>query len=291
VLPELASLLRERELRNLACSVRVAFLALTIRILSRSACRKLALSGEPATKEAMAGALHAIVETWRKVTAFFAGPTGRVRLVALGVGVGAFAGVAFFASRTSLVAAAGTGGVLGLFFTLGATLLLGTHLVWRRREKGTSRLALAAVVGAVLAMVSSSGVARLSHQEAEDLQISDVAFAEGERETRIEEARSRAKAASWLGTLATLPALGALAALVVALGERREQVPLSPHAAKYLPRGHASTAPAVEAQPQEASSPPTPPKLPLRVLWTAFFASVASVLIALVHSISQAVRG
>jgi hypothetical protein len=256
----------------------------------------------------MAAALRAIVETWRKVAAFFAGPVGRVRLVALGVGLGAFGGVVFFASRTTLVAASGTGGVLGLFFTLGAVLLLGTHLVWRRREKGTARLALAAIGAALLALVSSSGIARLSHQEAEDLQISDVAFAPGEREARVEEARSRAKTASWLGAIATLPALGALAALVVALGERREQQPLSPHAAKYLPRGYAgapapspaaspaAASPATGAQPAEGPSPAAQPaeppaKLPLRILWTAFFVSVASVVLALVHSISQAVRG
>lgn len=257
----------------------------------------------------MAAALRAIIETWRKVAAFFAGPVGRVRLVALGVGLGASGGVAFFASRTTLVAASGTGGVLGLFFTLGAVLLLGTHLVWRRREKGTARLALAAIGAALLALVSSSGIARLSHQEAEDLQISDVAFAPGEREARVLEARSRAKTASWLGAIATLPALGALAALVVALGERREQQPLSPHAAKYLPRGYAGApAPSPAASPAAASpdtgaqpaaegpspaaQPAEPPaKLPLRILWTAFFVSVASVVLALVHSISQAVRG
>jgi hypothetical protein len=232
----------------------------------------------------MSGALRAIVETWRKVAAFFAGPVGRVRLVALGVGLGAFGGVAFFASRTTLVAASGAGGVVGLFFTLGAALLLATHFVWRRREKGTSRLALAAIVAALLALGSSSGIARLSHQEAEDLGMSDVAFAPGEREARTEEARSRAKTAAWLGVLAVLPALGALAALVVALGERREQIPLSPHAAKYLARSGAP-----EPSPSPAPTPSS--KLPLRVLWAAFFASVAIVVLALVHSVSQAVRG
>jgi hypothetical protein len=235
----------------------------------------------------MSGALRAIVETWRKVAAFFAGPVGRVRLVALGVGLGAFGGVAFFASRTTLVAASGAGGVVGLFFTLGAALLLATHFVWRRREKGTSRLALAAIVAALLALGSSSGIARLSHQEAEDLGMSDVAFAPGEREARTEEARSRAKTAAWLGVLAVLPALGALAALLAGpweLGERREQIPLSPHAAKYLARSGAP-----EPSPSPAPTPSS--KLPLRVLWAAFFASVAIVVLALVHSVSQAVRG
>lgn len=188
-----------------------------------------------------------------------------------GVAVLAIVVVVAFATQTSLVETAGTGGVLGLFFTAAAFLLLGAHAIWRRNHKGTVRLAMAALLGGLLALSTSALLSRASRAEAEEIATSDTTYAPGEREARVEKARVRADSAAWIGLAGVLPALAALLALTIGIGDRREMTPL-------LPSKAAAATPA--AAPTAGVAP-----MPINAVWAVIFGGFATLVAAVVWSV------
>ena len=174
-----------------------------------------------------------------------------------GVALGAAMLAGFVVVKTSLLASAGFGGALALFLAVGASLLLGAHFFWRRTHKGTARLALIVGIVGLSALLVSDLSAHFNHAEAEDVRTSDSVLAPGERESRVEAATDRAENAALVGLLGLLPALGALFALALAVGDRRQLIPLVPSAALK------------NAQP--ALPPGVAPPLPLTLLWVCLF--------------------
>ncbi len=188
--------------------------------------------------------------------------------------------VIFFAARTTLVESSGAGGVLGLFFALASLLLLGAHAIWRRKHKGTVRLVMAGLVCGLLALGTSAAFARANRTEAAEVATSDTTYSAGERESRVEKANARAQNAAWLGFLGILPALGALFGLVLAIGDRRELMPLVSSKAtsatgKVTPNPSASSA--------LVSSDPAP--IALNAIWATLFLGLILLVVAIVWSV------
>ena len=168
------------------------------------------------------------------------------------------------------------GGAFALFLAVGASLLLGAHFLWRRTHKGTARLALIAGVVGLSALLVSDLSAQFNHAEAEDVRTSDSVLAPGERESRVEAATDRAENAALVGLLGLLPALGALFALALAVGDRRLLIPLVPSAAPK------------NAQPD--LPPGVAPPLPLTLLWVCLFGGAFAVFSATGLSLWQIFR-
>ena len=203
----------------------------------------------------------------------------RTQLLFGGVGMGAAVLVGVIGLKTSLLGSAGFGGALALFLVLGASLLLGAHFVWRRQHKGTARLALVAGAAALSALLVSDLSAHFNHAEARDVRTSDSVFAPGERESRVEKATDRAENAALVGLLGLLPALGALFALALAVGDRRQQIPLVPGAAPKNVQGDAL------AQASGVAAP-----LPLTLLWVSLFCGAFALFLATGLSLWQIFR-
>lgn len=197
----------------------------------------------------------------------------RVRLALGGTALLTVVVVLLLAAKTSLLESAGAGGVLGLFFTFGGLFTLGVHAIWRRKHKGTARLAIVALASALLALSTSALLARANRTEAAEISTSDTSFAPGEREARIERAHDLADNGALLGLSAVLPALGALFALVLAVGDRREATPLVPKKATGAP-----------LEPGQGAA------LSVNVVWAALFVGVALLVAAVVFSVGAWLR-
>ncbi len=208
--------------------------------------------------------------------------TKRVRWLLGGVGLLAALTVVLFSTRTSLVESAGAGGVLGLFFAVGSLFLLGAHAIWRRNHKGTVRLAMATLLGGLLALSTSALLSRANRTEAAEVATSDTTYAPGERESRVEQANARADNAAWIGLLGVLPSLGALLGLAIAIGDRREMTPLLP---KPVAAPGPPTSPAVGAGPMAGAAPLDAPPLPINAIWVVLFAGFATLVLAVVWSV------